>query len=131
MKILVGYDGSKAAIDAGRLAAKRAIAMDAKLEVVYAITRSNPLNFREVQRNEEKLVQGIRDIFNGNNLSYETHVLLNNLSAGDQLLEFAESHHVDEIIIGVRKKSRAGKFVFGSTAQYVILNAPCPVVTVR
>ena len=38
---------------------------------------------------------------------------------------------VEEIIIGVRRRSKVGKLLFGSTAQYVILNAPCPVVSVK
>ena len=37
----------------------------------------------------------------------------------------------DEIIIGLQRKSKVGKLLFGSTAQYIIMNAPCPVVTVR
>jgi nucleotide-binding universal stress UspA family protein len=35
------------------------------------------------------------------------------------------------VIIGIVKKSKVGKILFGSTAQYLILNAPCPVLTVR
>jgi nucleotide-binding universal stress UspA family protein len=38
---------------------------------------------------------------------------------------------MEEIIIGVRRRSKVGKLLFGSTAQYVILKAPCPVVSVR
>ena len=131
MKILVGYNGSDAASDAVKLAVRHAKAMDAELEVVYAITRFDPLSYHEVQSAEEKLEQDIKNIFNGNSLSYKTHLLLNDLSAGDQLLKFVEKHKVDEIIIGVRKRSKAGKLVFGSTAQHVILNASCPVVTVK
>ena len=131
MKILVGYDGSKAAMDALKVAQKHARAMAAKLEVVYAITRFDPKNYLEVQKAEEDLEQGVKDIFNGENLSYKTHLLLNDLSPGDQLVEFAERNSVDEIIIGVRRRSKVGKLIIGSTAQHVILNAPCPVVTAK
>jgi nucleotide-binding universal stress UspA family protein len=52
-------------------------------------------------------------------------------NAGEALVEFAKNYKVDEIIIGVRRRSKVGKFFLGSTTQYVILNAPCPVVTVK
>ena len=57
MKILVGYNGSDAASDAVKLAVRHAKAMDAELEVVYAITRFDPLSYHEVQSAEEKLEQ--------------------------------------------------------------------------
>jgi len=53
------------------------------------------------------------------------------LQAGEDLVQLAVEHQVDEIIIGVRRRSKVGKIIFGSTAQYVVLNAPCPVVTVK
>jgi nucleotide-binding universal stress UspA family protein len=131
MKILVGYDGSDAAMDALKEAQRHAKVMNAKLEVVYAITRFDPMDFDKVQDTEYKFEHEVKEVINGDGLAYETHLLLNDSSAGDQLVAFAESYHVAEIIIGVRRRSKAGKFAFGSTAQHVILNAPCPVVTVR
>jgi nucleotide-binding universal stress UspA family protein len=53
------------------------------------------------------------------------------LDAGEDLVKLADEKKVDEIIIGVRRRSKVGKLIFGSTAQYVILNAPCPVVSVK
>ena len=38
---------------------------------------------------------------------------------------------IDEIIIGVRKRTKVGKLLLGSTAQYVVLHAPCPVITIK
>ena len=50
---------------------------------------------------------------------------------GESLVEYAERNGIDEIVIGIQKRSKVGKLVFGSTAQYVILEAPCPVLAVK
>jgi nucleotide-binding universal stress UspA family protein len=50
---------------------------------------------------------------------------------GERIVEFAEEQGVDLIIVGGRARSPSGKTVFGSTAQEVMLNAPCPVTFVR
>ena len=66
-----------------------------------------------------------------NDLDCQTHLLIRGIDAGEDVVRFAADHNVEEIVIGVRRRSKVGKLIFGSTAQYVILNAPCPVVTVR
>lgn len=50
---------------------------------------------------------------------------------GDGVVEIAEEVDADRVIIGGRQRSPAGKALFGSTAQKVMLNAPCPVTFVR
>ena len=61
----------------------------------------------------------------------ETIMSVRGLEAGEDLVQLADERRADEIIIGVRRRSKVGKIIFGSTAQYVVLNAPCPVVTVK
>ena len=130
MKILVGYDGYSEAKDALKLAQQHAKAFDAKIEVVKSITRHHPLDHSLIQAAEEKLEWEIRDHFNGNNTSYETHLLVSSRPTGKSLVWFAELEKIEEIIIGARKRSIVGKLLLGSTAQYVVLHAPCPVVTI-
>lgn len=50
---------------------------------------------------------------------------------GDSIVGIAEESGADMVIVGGRRRSPAGKAVFGSTAQKVMLSAPCPVTFVR
>ena len=53
------------------------------------------------------------------------------MEPGEDIVRFAEDHHVDEIIIGVIKKSKVQKILSGSNAQYVILHSPCMVIAIK
>lgn len=46
-------------------------------------------------------------------------------------MQFEKENEIDEIVIGVKRRSKVGKLLFGSNAQYIILQAHCPVVTVK
>ena len=61
----------------------------------------------------------------------EVHQLIRGMSAGESLVSFAEENDIDRIYVGVEKKSRTQKIIVGSTAQYIILKAPCPVISVN
>ena len=73
----------------------------------------------------------VKEILAEDDPPYEVQLLLTDLTSGEQLVKFAEDQKMDQIFLGIVKKSKVGKFLFGSTAQYVILHAPCPVVTVQ
>jgi len=131
MKILVGYDGSNMAKAALELAKKRAKVWGAKIDVVNCMAQSRNLEYGDIRKVEQKLEDEVRYILNSENIPYETQLVISSLESGEDLVQFAEENKIDEIIIGIRKRSKVGKLVFGSTAQYVIINAPCPVVSIK
>jgi nucleotide-binding universal stress UspA family protein len=131
MKFMVCYDGSPRAKEALRVAQNHARVWNAKLEVVNAMERIEPLKHTRVKMMEEQLANEVKDILGGDDPPYDVQLLLTDLTAGEQLVIFAEEDKIDQIFLGILKKSKVGKFLFGSTAQYVILHASCPVVTVQ
>ena len=47
------------------------------------------------------------------------------------ILDAATEHGAQAIVIGIRHRSPVGKFLLGSTAQQLLLDAPCPVIAVK
>jgi nucleotide-binding universal stress UspA family protein len=131
MDILVGYDGSHSAREALKLAVRHAAVFGARVEVVTSIQRSQALDHQGVQIAEKKLADQVESFFVDNHVPFETNVLISSLSPGENLVWYSRAKSVDAIFIGLKRRSRVGKLVFGSTSQYVILNAHCPVVTIR
>lgn len=48
-----------------------------------------------------------------------------------ELNRLVEEHQADRIVIGLRKRSPIGKFILGSQAQRIMLEASVPVLTAR
>jgi nucleotide-binding universal stress UspA family protein len=95
------------------------------------MAQNHDLKYEDIRKVEEKLEGEVRAILNSEKIPYETHLVISGQDIGKALVDYAEQNKIDEIIVGIRKKTKVGKLVFGSNAQYVILNAPCPVVAVK
>jgi nucleotide-binding universal stress UspA family protein len=130
MKILVGYDGTNSAKEALNLAKSHAKALDGSVEVVTSMQKGTESQRKEIEQAERGL-EYAKTLFEEDKIACNTHLLIRGLSAGEDLVEFAKENEVDEIIVGVKRRSKVGKLLMGSTAQYVILQAECPVVTVK
>jgi nucleotide-binding universal stress UspA family protein len=127
---MVCFDGSNVANFALRQAKKRASQLGAKIYLVRSMPGGRDLKMEDFEK-AEKLLDKAKVSVVGGGIPCETLLSVKQLSAGENLVRIAEEKAIDEIYTGVKKRSKVGKLMFGSTAQYVILNAHCPVVTVK
>lgn len=130
MRILVGYDGSNSGKEALDLAKKHAIGFKGEVEVITSMLKGTEKEREDIDQAKRGL-EYAEALFKENNIPCKTHLLIRGLTSGEDLVEFAKENSIDEIIVGVKRRSKVGKLLMGSTAQYVILNAHCPVVTVK
>lgn len=131
MKILVAYVGG---LDVDRavleVAKKHAKAFNASLYVASSMERVSERERMDLDKVEKHLAY-VKETMDAEGIECETHILVRGLTPGEDIVEFAEDQKVDEIIIGIEKKSKVGKLLFGSNAQYIILQSSCPVVSVK
>ncbi len=130
MKILVGLDKTKIANEIIKLARKHAKAFNADVHIMISLKQSPELKKSDIDNVDNELEKIVKSL-KADGIKCETQAAVSVQSPGEDLVQFVTDNDIDEIIIGIRKKSRVGKLLFGSTAQHVILNAPCPVVSVK
>ncbi len=130
MKILVGYDGSNAGKEALDVAIKHALTFQGKLYIIRSMTSGRKEELTEIEAAEKELEYG-ENLCQKQNVSCETHLLIRGMSPGEDIVAFANENGIEMIVVGVKRRSRVGKIFFGSNARYVIMEASCPVLTVK
>lgn len=132
MKFLVAYDGGDASRRALELAREQALAGQGGT-LVYIVTSmegGSGEEMAEIERAEDSL-RWAKDFLLQDGIRCEAIQLARGLSPGEDIVKFAGDNGIDIIFLGIKKRSRAQKFLLGSTAQYIILKGPCPVITTK
>lgn len=136
--ILLAVDGSEHAFNAARVAASLANAMNAKtLRVVVAYAPIPPylgepnlqdaINARLMESREilQKAVEALGTV--------SAEVVTDPIEgdAAESIIDAANTHQSDLIVMGSRGLGRLSGMLLGSTSQKVVAHAPCPVLIVR
>jgi nucleotide-binding universal stress UspA family protein len=132
MKILVCYDGSGEAKEALKEAEKQARAFDGEVLVVASHVIDDQAYPKRIEPTELGLKEA-QAFLDERGIPCKTLLAFRGFedTAGEHLRTVAEKEAVQEIVVGVRKRSKVGKLLLGSTAQYLILRAGCPVLCVK
>jgi nucleotide-binding universal stress UspA family protein len=137
-QILIATDGSKAAEKAVNFGIEIAYLSRAKVYAVYVIniTSQDYILMDETWTTEarEKFEKIGREatayvVAKGAGLEAESVILKGN--PAEKIVDFAEEHEVDMIVVGSLGKSGIERFMIGSVSEKVVRNANVPVLVVH
>ena len=130
MKILVAYNGTKESEAALQVARTHAGIFNAKLVVVSSSEGGKGEKIEDINKIKQDL-ERIQQDLSKDGLECEVEQLARGLAPGEDIVQYAAENEIDQIYVGIRKKSRTSKLILGSTAQFIILKSKCPVTSVK
>ena len=126
--IVVGYIPSPEGIAAFERAKDEALL---RSEPLFVVNTGQDGNYASPLFASPEDVDAIQAELNAAGISHEMLQPTTGLAAADEILRIAEEQDAALIVIGLRHRSPVGKLLLGSTAQQVLLDAPCAVLAVK
>lgn len=74
-------------------------------------------------------IRSLEDVLAGTGIDYTIRGTVGD--PGETMVDLAGACGADIVVVGGRERSPAGKALFGSVAQSIMLEAPCPTLYVR
>jgi nucleotide-binding universal stress UspA family protein len=137
-KILLAVDGSEHAAHAAKVAGDLARSVNAKeLRIVIAyepipayLGEPNFQHTIDVRMGEaQDILQEAENMVGQINAEIQSELIEGQIA--DAIINVAETHNCDLIIMGSRGLGRLAGALLGSNSQKVVSEAPCPVLIVR
>ncbi|OQY08015.1 MAG: hypothetical protein B6I22_01985 [Desulfobacteraceae bacterium 4572_123] len=130
MNILVAYNGSDEAKAALELAKDYAKIHDSVVHIITSMEGGPREKLKAIKKSKEDLKYAM-ELVKASGIECEGYQTSRGLSPGEDIIRYAEEYDIKHIFVGIEKKSRTRKLLLGSTAQYIILRASCPVTTIH
>lgn len=139
MVIVAAVDRSNRASDVLRESRSLAVHFDEPIHVVHVLTSAEFVDLERTAVDETGTAVDMDEVRQvaGNiaaeaaeaalESDYEAVGLMGDPAV--RIVDYAREHDTRYIVVAGRKRSPAGKVVFGSVTQSILLNADCPVVT--
>ncbi|MFN8149144.1 MAG: universal stress protein [Candidatus Nanopelagicales bacterium] len=126
MTVVLGYVRT----DEGQAALATALDLLQEGERLVVINKSEPDELGG-EFSEEQEADAFHDRLAEQGVEAEVLTLTAADEPADVIVAQAVASDARLVVIGMRRRSPVGKMLLGSTAQAVLFNAPCPVVTAR
>lgn len=130
MNIVVGFIRTAEGKAALEKAIEEAQLRNAHIVVVHSMLGGDKEGAEEVLAYREEL-QRVKDQLVALGLEHTIHEYVRGQSPAEDLIQAATETEADLLVIGLRRRSSVGKLILGSNAQEILLNAKCPVLSVK
>lgn len=132
-RILVAVDGSENSKRAGEYAIKIGQELSADVMALHIVPAGKYLpeqNLEKGTKHDYAYLDKISEQSVSAGVNLKTQTIKAESSVVDEITGYAEKEDIDLIVIGIRSVSEF-RFMLGSTATGVVVNAPCPVLVVK
>ena len=130
MKIVVGYVKSPEGAAAVDRAIEEARLRNASLVIVHSSKGGLREDVDEAVAYQDQLDEIDRRLA-GQGVTHEVRQLTRGKDPVDDLIDVVHNTEAEMIVIGLRRRSAVGKFVLGSNAQQILMDADCAVLCVK
>jgi len=129
MSIVVGY----LATPEGRAALEAASAEAQVRSTRLVVVTSSQGADRDEQGRLDQVIalDAVRHELDERGIAHEVRLVARSRDVADDLIAAAEQTDGALIVIGLRRRSPVGKLILGANAQRILLDAPCPVLSVK
>jgi nucleotide-binding universal stress UspA family protein len=130
MSVIVGYLSSERGKKALEVGIQEAKLRNTDLVVVHSLPGAGKSDDDEVIRSDRDLA-ALDETLSKQGVVYSIHNYVRGNEPAQDIVRAAEELGGELIVIGLRQRTSAGKFLLGSNAHDILMDAPCPVLTVR
>lgn len=142
MVIVAAVDESKQAAAVLAEADTLARRFEDVVHVLHVMKRSEAIRAEEdsvghgddgvpVRELRERAAGGAEELIGDGSFGVEMHPVGRIGDPADEIVDYADEQDARYIVVSPQQRSQTGKILFGSVAQSVLLNANCPVVSLR
>jgi nucleotide-binding universal stress UspA family protein len=132
-KILIAVDGSENSKRAGNYAIKLGMELHASVIAVHIVPSGRQFSEENLEKgtiHDYAYLDKIAEQSVSAGVDLEIEIIRAQSSVIDEIVRYAETKDIDLLVIGIRSVSEF-RFMLGSTATGVVVNAPCPVLVVK
>lgn len=128
MTIVVGYVPKPE----GRAALQAALdEADRRGEPLYVLNTSRGDALVDTSYASPEDLEDVRVLLEESGVPFELEQRVGGRDGAVEVVEAASDRRASLVVIGLRRRTPTGKLVFGSNAQRILLDAPCPVLAVK